>query len=617
MNKITNWFKCGLVMAIISLSACSEKEWDDHYSEQQIDVASSALNIEVVNADMMSYVKNQTEFSNAYAIFEENGLLKTMEQRNQQYTLLICDNDAMATRVIDDYQFFINSSVCNVPMSPASLTTGATLTMWCGKYLKVAVKDEPITTKGSEVEVPMEQNTYIADVKVLKCIKTNNGYIYVMAEPVIALKSLYETFNTLNDTEYSMFKELVRRYEVNEFNKDASEPIGIDKTGNTIYDSVFTIRNSYLDWYTSRFTGTKGSTAKWNMRSEAYTSTMLIPSNEVLKECFDNACKYQTEMIGRKLTAQDTTKFWEWVLRACFYDTELTPEQLSGSTNISGITGYHERHQNWYQALDAAVWNPTIQQVDVANPVKMSNGVAYYVTKMKIPNYYIIWRIKNLAWWTYNACTAEEKEQYYSFVNVRECIQSVNYSFGGWDASTPAVGPGVMRMNVGKDTTYAADGSFTTKDKLNVETSVEWTTLDLSDDHNSVSVQRIPPGEYTLRLGWTSNKQTWTVTAYAGYEGEELVKVNDSPIASTSGHYDREGGGWASYPFEYNHLDYTSIDKNSSKYGRNGGGLIGTITFKGTESKPVRIKEVSFNINDASRPLYLFHWCLCPTENNY
>lgn len=632
MKKITNWLIYGL-LTIAGLSACSDDKWDNHYAEQQITVASSDLNIEVVDAEIISYLKSRDEFSAAFALYEQNGLPEMMKERNQQYTLLICDNDAMATRQIEDVAFFINSSICNVPMSPTSLTDGTTLTMWCGKYLKVAVKEEPAATKatGNEEEQQPEEgeatpgetviNTYIADVKVLKCIKTTNGYIYVMKEPVIALKSLYETFNDLDDAKYSMFKNLVRSYEINEFDKAASEPIGIDKTGNTIYDSVFTVRNSYLDWYTSRFTGIKGSTLKWDMRSEAFNSTMLIPSDEVMKECIDNACRYQKEMLGWEVTSRDSAKFREWILRACFYSGELTPEQLSGGENISSITGYHERHQDWYQALDAALWNPNIQEVDVANPVKMSNGVAYYINKMKIPNYYVIWRIKNLAWWTYAACDDQQKQEYYKFVNIRECILSVDYTFGGWDELTPEVGPGVIRMQLAYDTVFNADGSVASKtERINKETSAEWTTLNLSSDHTSVSVQRVPPGEYKLHMGWVANKQTWTVTVYAAYEGDELVQVNESPIASANSHYDRTASGWGKYQYDYNTNYYNQFLEEGKKKAGNyncNGLLVGTINLSGTESKPMRIKQVSYNINDKSKPMYLFHWCLCPTENNY
>ena len=61
-------------------------------------------------------------------------------------------------------------------------------------------------------------------------------------------------------------------------------------------------------------------------------------------------------------------------------------------------------------------WRTTVNKVDLDNPVKMSNGIAYYVTSLKIPtNAVLLWRIKEFFCPAWNApLTDSEKLAYYN-----------------------------------------------------------------------------------------------------------------------------------------------------------------------------------------------------------
>lgn len=55
--------------------------------------------------------------------------------------------------------------------------------------------------------------------------------------------------------------------------------IGVDKTGNTVYDSVFTVKAPYFE------------NRKFNIMSENLTATMLLPSNDVVNQALSTARK--------------------------------------------------------------------------------------------------------------------------------------------------------------------------------------------------------------------------------------------------------------------------------------------------------------------------------------
>lgn len=53
-------------------------------------------------------------------------------------------------------------------------------------------------------------------------------------------------------------------------------------------------------------------------------------------------------------------------------------------------------------------WRTTVNKVDLDNPVRMSNGIAYYVTSLKLPQKdVLIWRFKDCS----NGLTHGSKRQ--------------------------------------------------------------------------------------------------------------------------------------------------------------------------------------------------------------
>ena len=144
---------------------------------------------------------------------------------------------------------------------------------WNGKYVTVRIYDEPVDG--------MEPGIYFNGSKVKKVIKTNNAYIYDLEDYINTPKALMEYLKDLPDEEYSIFKEMVLSRTQRVFDKAASTPIGIDKTGNTVYDSVFTEKSQYF------------ADKKLDLYSENITATLLVPSNDLI----ENALKYADDGV--------------------------------------------------------------------------------------------------------------------------------------------------------------------------------------------------------------------------------------------------------------------------------------------------------------------------------
>ena len=568
-----NKYSLVLVSFLLFLAtSCSEK-WDDHYSQQDVVINSEI--VEVYDMSAQDYIQSNSDLSILSNLFEEQGIYDQLDTKDQLFTIMVYSNKSMGKVTYDDPEFFAQTCICDLGLTPSKLTDGFSIQMWNGKYLSVGLLEG---SNGSEI--------YIAESRLSKIIQVDNGYVYLMEDAILAPKSLYEVLDNLGDN-YSLFKELVYSFEERVFDRDNSIPVGVDVTGNTIYDSTFVIQNTLMDRYNS------GGSITWNMRSEYFSSTMLIPSNELIEEALNNAYDYVQEALNRIPTTEDTTKFKEWIVKSSFYDYVLTPEQLEGADDLYSVAGYLDGES---ASTSGVQWKPSVQKVNTVSPVELSNGVAYYETNLKIPNNVVIHRIKN-RFYIWENCSAEEKEEYFKWTNLENPDIYDNGSFGPL-GTWPAVYYKCLRAYP----TAEAEAN-------QLPVSVECTGISLNED-GTISIAKIPPGEYYLRMGFQSNKYPWRVDIYFN---DELVAEEVNPNGA---HYDRTGLG---YPEGYVWRDWYSTSNRAAYYDCDGMD-IATVTVTGTELQSIKIKMVSTDMTQASgsrNRMIIYNWCLRPTLDNY
>jgi len=383
--------------------------------------------------------------------------------------------------------------------------------------------------------------------------------------------SLYDVINNLGD-DYSLFKEMVMAKNVLTFDKPNSKPIGVDNTGNTVYDSVFIISNPFFD--------AKG----FDLTAESLTATVMLPSNEVIRGAMDDAKAKLTEWD----MTRDTNLMKNWILEVAFFNQRYTPADLSANTDISSIYGRQ--------------WRTTVQLLDTENPISMSNGIAYKVTWMKIPNNILMYRLKDYFYY-YENCSETQKAAYFNATNLefKECVTDV----AGW---TPL--PGVWPNIENRVLTYSFIN--TEVDVFNLE-FVPIKRVANSDGGYDIRPWKIPPGEYTLGMGF---KQSLGLDVEISFND---VSMGTFTLGSaTTFHYDRGAGSYAEGYREA--LDTPGLITHSKKgnYDRDGG-QIGTVVVTGDAQgnpAPVKLSIGSPGFGTATKMIF-HHWCLRPTNNNY
>jgi len=351
-------------------SSCSD-EWDKHYSQKEQEVDTE--NLIVLDDYLLQFMRSEPDYSAQYELMEQTGVIQTMENREQVFTLLTVPNGIFDPTIDQDQVYVAQSFLTDLMFSPSNISDGQRILMWNGKYLEITIDQHGgISFNGT---------------RVTKIIKLNDSYIYELEEMVFSPRSLIEVIENLSD-EYSMFRDSVLVRNVKTFDKENSLPIGVDPTGNTVYDTVWITTNPYF----------AEASHKTNIFSEGINVTMLIPSNELVQASWDRA---EAELAAWNITdhheALPDSVLKQWFFRAAFFPTKLTREDFVEDQDLKSIFGEQ--------------WRTSVQKVNHDQPIEMSNGVAYYVTELKTPKNVMIWRLKDY-FRHYMRLSAEQKEQY-------------------------------------------------------------------------------------------------------------------------------------------------------------------------------------------------------------
>ncbi|MDR0989421.1 MAG: fasciclin domain-containing protein [Prevotellaceae bacterium] len=542
MKVIKLVFAAALTMGMVGC----QNIWDEHYGEQDDNLNNSS--VEVVPLKVEDFLKQSEELKDMVDLFEATGVMEDMTQKGQQLFTVLAVENGVDEPTVTDLSYFARSHVSDVALSPSNLKNGQRVLMWNGKYVEVS-------------KMQLENGTediFFAGNRVKKVIRATNGYVYILDNYISAPQSMFEIISGL-DENYSLFRDMVMSRNVKAFDKNASTPIGVDNTGATVYDSVFVVTNPYF------------TAAGLDLLSESNNATMLIPSNKVIEAAWEQA---ETNLKAWNMTRVDSI-YKNWVFQASFFKENYGKEDFATNEDLTSIFSKQ--------------WRTTVQKVDLEHPIQMSNGVAYYVTELKIPTNVLIYRLKDF-FYPYESLSAEEKATFYKEDGIyfNKCNTDVA-AWSGW--------PGYFPNIINRVLMY----EFDDQESANATGSLEF--IPYHYDTHAVAY-RIPAGEYTLSIGF---KQKMAVAVDFYVDDEFLAKIPYT--TGTTYHYDRGAGG---YPEGFD-LD-KATDKKKSNYDRDGG-AVGLITLTG---EPASLTfRMEFTGTAKGGDIVLHHWCLKPTKNCY
>lgn len=589
--------------AVMLLGACSELSDKDYFKNIETTVNSDEL--VVVDMSSEEYLSKEPEYSSINELFKSHGIFTALEQKNQLSTMLVVENSDFQAPAGKEAEIdnAVMAHVSDIAVSPANLKTEGNnmrIMMWHGKYINVDLDD------AARNEGKIAGHIMFGTSAVKKVVKTNSGYIYVLSSLLNIPKSIYDYITNLDDN-YSILRDSILASGTKEFDKKNSKPIGVNDEGNTVYDSVFIYKNTHF------------LEKNFDLSSESLTATLLLTSNAVVEEAIADA-KVRLQKWGlwdewnaeRQYNFEFTMR--HWIMDAAFFDKKLTPETLQSK----------DEENDMLTSIFSKYWKTSVQQIN-PTPIELSNGIAYQVTRLHIPNNVLIWRLKE-DFSIYEFCSAEQKESFFQMLNMQ--FKACTTAVAAW---TPLQGVWpkhecrTLDLTVGDDASGDWQLVFTPCKRIfeTYPTRMEMVKKDWLKSNLTVTGIKpflIPPGKYTLSFGSKQN-QNMEITFKVRVKGStDVVAVSDPIIlgSTTTFHYDRNPGNFIEgYDSSAENL---STNKKAGNYDTDGGTVISELEIpdvKG-DGSPVEITiEIASPTWNGNTTMVFNHWCLRPTKDNY
>ena len=558
------------LMALMALYSCSELKDDSHYGNADTPISNNELKIADVTSQ--EYIAGRSDLSSMNELFRSQGIYDELAKKGQLSTMLVVTNDHF-TQPAENTEFITRSHVSDISISPANLEDGTRLMMWHGKYVNVSI--DAIGQEGNIVDHILFNNGAVKEV-----IKTKSGYIDVIADMIETPTSLYDYINDLPD-DYSIFREMVLASGGKEFDRANSKAIGINDQGNTVYDSVFIYRNTFFE------------AVNFDMNSESLTATMLLPSNKVINDALEDAHQRLAEW---EMERSDSI-MKDWILKSSFFNKKYAPTEIQTT------------EQQDLKSIFSTQWRTNVQQVDTSDPMELSNGVVYKVTKLHLPNNLLMYRLKDYFYY-YENCTDEQKAAYFKAVNLnfKECATEV----AAW---TPLAG--VWPYHENRIIRFDKPSEIADADGF----QLDFTPIKLNAD-GTVKPYLFPPGAYRFAMGSVQN-QGLDIVAIIFAEGQEIARSRAITWGTTTEfHYDRGTTLSNTHPEGYDATYVRDVGGNSkaANYDTDGGQMIDELVIpdvKGDGSPVQIVMRLSCATWAGKTNVKIHHWCLRPTINNY
>lgn len=589
--------------AVMLLGACSELSDKDYFKNIETTVNSDEL--VVVDMSSEEYLSKEPEYSSINELFKSHGIFTALEQKNQLSTMLVVENSDFQAPAGKEAEIdnAVKAHVSDIAVSPANLKTEGNnmrIMMWHGKYINVDLDD------AARNEGKIAGHIMFGTSAVKKVVKTNSGYIYVLSSLLNIPKSIYDYITNLDDN-YSILRDSILASGTKEFDKKNSKPIGVNDEGNTVYDSVFIYKNTHF------------LEKNFDLSSESLTATLLLTSNAVVEEAIADA-KVRLQKWGlwdewnaeRQYNFEYTMR--HWIMDAAFFDKKLSPEALQSK----------DEENDMLTSIFSKYWKTSVQQIN-PTPIELSNGIAYQVTRLHIPNNVLIWRLKE-DFSIYEFCSAEQKESFFQMLNMQ--FKACTTAVAAW---TPLQGVWpkhecrTLDLTVGDDASGDWQLVFTPCKRIfeTYPTRMEMVKKDWLKSNLTVTGIKpflIPPGKYTLSFGSKQN-QNMEITFKVRVKGSTDVVAVSDPItlgSTTTFHYDRNPGNFIEgYDPSTENL---STNKKAGNYDTDGGTVISELEIpdvKG-DGSPVEITiEIASPTWNGNTTMVFNHWCLRPTKDNY
>lgn len=341
-----------------------QDEWDRHYDGQD-DATQS-----VASQKLGEYLIAQGKYTRFCEFLQAAGVLDTLNA-NQILTIWAVPDEYMPSQSeLEQYskkeKARIALNMMNyMPIYFPKFEDGKKIQTMAGKNLFMGKAAAGYTLDGIEIVSTNQM-----------CL---NGVVHDIAGLLFPRKNLYEYIEALPD-QYSILRDSILSHNDTVFDIEHSFPVDVDPTGNTIYDSVFIIRNNFIG----------------SIRNEETENTVMLADNATILAAFE---EMRTYLLADTLTTELKEEMNDWWQKALIY-----PEKIKVYGKDKSIYSIYKKH-----------WRTDIQQVDQAGVINVSNGLIYPVKQFVFPKASLLKDVEYILPDLWQRATAAEREKYFSY----------------------------------------------------------------------------------------------------------------------------------------------------------------------------------------------------------
>lgn len=208
-----------LFIGLITVAAVScTKQWDDYYNTYP----------ETVNENVWEVIQKDPQFSSFVQIIKE-AKMDTLFQSDVPYTIFAPTNEAVSTfkGTKDFNNVTLGYHICSHFINVSSIQGKRQVQTLTEKFALFERNGSEVTI--DEIEVAAESPLY------------KNGKFFTMSQVIEPNPNLYEYYQFTNP----VLSHYIDTQDTIILDKEKSKPLGFDKEGNTVYDTVSIVANKF------------------------------------------------------------------------------------------------------------------------------------------------------------------------------------------------------------------------------------------------------------------------------------------------------------------------------------------------------------------------------------
>ncbi|TKG96989.1 fasciclin domain-containing protein [Puteibacter caeruleilacunae] len=332
-----------LLLIVACIGTCCTKHFNEFYEDKRGDIRANTV---------YEYLDNTAKFSDFVGCLKQTKLDSVLKE-SATVTVFAVENDDMnkiKSLPADSMKLYMQFHVAIGKYFSSDMNYTERIKSLNGKYHAIGPKNG--TFQVDKVDVSEED------------ITCGNGVVQVMDGALKLRDNIYETILKLPE-DYSIIREYILDADTMIFDRSNSKPVGINETGNTVYDTVWIHSNSILQ-------------GEGDVTKEDDFFTAFIPTNEAVTYAVDKVRQDYENATGAPFEPEVDKMLYEWCHESLFYKGEVA--DVTADTMLT--------------LTNKAKFKLSVQQVEEASKQATSNGELYSVNYLQVPKYMYMEEVK-------------------------------------------------------------------------------------------------------------------------------------------------------------------------------------------------------------------------------